>query len=50
MVIKGEKGKGGINQEFGINICTLLDVKQIINKALKEHLLSSITTYMGKKS
>ena len=33
MVIKGKRG-GGINWEFGINIYTLLYVKQINNKDL----------------
>ena len=34
MVTKGEKVGGGINQEFGINIYTLLYIKQINNKDL----------------
>ena len=31
---KGQVGGRGINQEFGINIYTLLYIKQIINKDL----------------
>ena len=34
MVTKGGQGKGGVNQEFGINTYTLLSIKQITNKDL----------------
>ena len=43
---------GGINQEFGINIYTLLYIKQVINKDLPystgNFTQYSVTTYMAK--
>ena len=52
------KGKhwwgGGISQEFGINIYTLMYIKQIINKDLLyttgNSTQYSVITYMGKES
>ena len=48
------KGWGGINQEFGINIYTLLYIKQIINRDLLYSTGKStqyfVITYMGKES
>ena len=45
---------GGINQEFGINIDTLLYIKQIINKDLLyctgNYTQYLVITYMEKKS
>ena len=38
---KGKRGRGGLNQEFGINTYTLLHVKEIFNK----DLLFSIRNY-----
>ena len=53
-VTKGEMWRGRINEEFGINIYTLLYIKQITNKELlystgncTQH---SIITYTGKES
>ena len=46
--------RGGINQEFGINIYALLYIKQIINKDLLYSTGNStqytVITYMGKES
>ena len=51
---KGKGGQGGINSEFGINIYTLLYIKQIINKDLLystgKSTQYSVITYMGKES
>ena len=53
MVTKGEDG-GGIIWEIGIDIYTLLYIKQIINKDLPYSLRNSaqysVMTYMGKES
>ena len=53
MVTKGEDG-GGIIWEIGIDIYTLLYIKQIINKDLPYSLRNSaqysVMTYMGKDS
>ena len=53
MVNKGERG-GGINQEFGINIYTLLYIKQITNKDLLystgNYAQYFVITYTGKES
>ena len=53
MVTKGERG-GGINQEFGINIYTLLYTKQITNKDLLystgNYTQYLVITYKGKES
>ena len=47
------KGGGGINQEVGINIYTLLYIKQIINKDLLYSTGNatqySVIIYMGKE-
>ena len=52
--LRGKWGRGGINQEFGINIYTLLYVKQIINKELLYSMWNSaqysVITSMGKES
>ena len=50
-----QKGKErGINWEFGINIYTLLYIKQIINKDLLyvtgNSTQNSVIAYMGKES
>ena len=51
-----QRGKvwGGINQEFGINIYTLLYIKQITNKDLLystgNSTQYSVMAYMGKES
>ena len=54
MVTKGERQGGEINKEFGINIYTLLYIKQIINKDLlystENSTQYSVITYMGKES
>ena len=54
MVTKGEVWVGGIYQEFGMNIHTLLYIKQIINKDLLystgNSTQYSVITYMGKES
>ena len=53
MVTKGEKWKGGINQESGDNIYTLLYVKQINNKDplySKGNYTQYFITDMGKES
>ena len=51
---RGKVGGGGINQEFGINIHTLLYRKQIINKDLLystgNSTQYSVITYMEKES
>ena len=48
------KGQEGINQKFGSNICTLLYIKQIINKDLLYSTGNStqyfVITYKGKES
>ena len=53
MVTKGE-GRGGINQQGGINIYTLLYIKQIINKDLlystENYTQYFLMTYKGKES
>ena len=53
MVTKGEK-RGGINQEFGMNVDTLIYIKQITNKDLLYSTGNSIQyiiiTYNGKDS
>ena len=45
---------GGINEEFGINIYTLLYIKQIINKDLLDStgnsIQYSVITSVGKES
>ena len=47
---QGETG-GGINWETGINICTLLYIRQITNKDLLNiGSQNSVMTYMGKES
>ena len=46
MVTNGERGRGGMNQEFGINRYTLLYIKQIVNKDLL-HSPGSPTQYSG---
>ena len=52
MVIKGEM-RGGINYKFGINIYTLLYIKQITKKDLLystgNSTQYSVITYMGKE-
>ena len=54
MVTKGERVEGGINEEFEINIYTLLYIKQIINRDLLystgNSTQYSVITYMGKES
>ena len=50
MVTKSERLRGGINQEFGINTYTLLYIKQIINKDIRNSTQYSVITYMGKES
>lgn len=45
--------EGGMNQEFRINRCTLLYIKQIPNKALlyiQNYTQHFVTTYKGKES
>ena len=53
MVTRGEKGRG-INWEIGIDIYTLLYIKQITNKDLLystgNSTKYSVMTYMGKES
>ena len=53
MVTKGERG-GGINQEFGINIYTLLYIKQTNNKdplySTGNYIQNLIINYNGKES
>ena len=48
------KGGGGIYQEFGINIYTLIYIKQVIDKDLLystgNSTQYSVITYMGKES
>ena len=44
MVTSGERGRGGMNQEFGINRYTLQHIKQIVNKDLL-HSPGSSTQY-----
>ena len=54
MGTKGERWENGINKEFGINIYTLLYIKQIINKDLLystgNSAQYSVITYMEKDS
>ena len=56
MIIWLPKGKrlGGINKEFGINICTLLYINKIINQDLLystgKSTHYSVITHMGKES
>ena len=55
MVTKGENGvRGEINQEFGINIYTVLYIKQISNKDLlnitKNCTQYIVITFKGKDS
>ena len=54
MVTKGEMWRGGINQELGINIYTLLSIKQINNKDILystgNYIQYFVITYMGKES
>ena len=51
---RGSRWEGGINQEFGINIFTLLYIKEIIKKDPKYSIGNStqysVTAYMGKES
>ena len=51
---QGGKGGGGINWEIGIDIYTLLCIKQITNKDLlystKKSTQYSVMTYMGNES
>ena len=53
MITRGE-GVGGINWEIGIDIYTLLHIKQITNKNLLystgNSTQYSVMTYMGKES
>ena len=53
MVTKREILMRGINQEVGINICTVLYIKQITNKVLwystGTSTQQSVITYMGKE-
>ena len=48
------KGKGGINQEFGINIYTLMYIRQITNKdvlySTGNYTQYSVISYKGKES
>ena len=52
MGTKGERWENGINKAFGINIYTLLYIKQIINKDLLystgNSAQNSVITYMKK--
>ena len=54
MVTKGETWWGGINQEVGMNIHTLLCIRQITNKDLLystgNSTQYSVITYMRKKT
>ena len=51
-----QRGKvgGGLNQEFQINIYTLLYIKQIIHKdvlySVGNYIQRSVITYMGRES
>ena len=51
MVTKGEREVGGINWEIGIDIYTLLYIKQITNKDLlystRNSTQYSVMTYIG---
>ena len=51
---KGKRGGGGINWEFGINIHTLLYIKQKINKDILystgNSTQYSVITYVRKES
>ena len=53
MVTKGERSRRGINYEFGINIYTLLYIKQVTNKDLLystgNSTQGSVITYMRKE-
>ena len=54
MVTKGETLGGRINQEFGINIYTLLYIKYVTNKdqlySTGKSTQYSVITYIGKES
>ena len=54
MVTKGETCGGGINQDLGMNIYTLLYIRQITNKDLLystgNSTQYSVITYMRKES
>ena len=54
MVTKEERLRGGIKWDLGINIYTLLYVKQIINKDVLDSTGNStpysLITYMAKES
>ena len=54
MVTKGEREVGGINWEIGIDIYTLLYIKQITNKDLlystRNSTQYSVMNYVGKES
>ena len=54
MATRGETLRGGINQEFGINIHTLLYIKWITNNDLlcstRDFILYSVITYVSKES
>ena len=51
---RGKRWKGGINQEVGIDIYTILYIKQVTNKNLMYSTRNSaqytVLTYMGKES
>ena len=53
MATRGETLRGGINQEFGINIHTLLYIKWITNNDLlcstRDFILYSVITYVSKE-
>ena len=53
MVTKGERGGGGINQEYGINIYTQVYIKQINNNnslySLGNKIQYLVITYSGKE-
>ena len=52
--LPGDKGGGGINWEIGIDVYTLLHIKQITNKDLLystgNSTQYSVMAYMGKES
>ena len=52
--LPGGKGQGGTNWEIGIDVYTLLDIKQITNKNLLystgNSTQYSVMAYMGKES
>ena len=49
-----QRPRGGINQEFGINVYTLLYIKQVNNKGLLYSTVNStqhfVITYKGRES